>query len=490
MVLSEEDIGGMDRFSHARVIFVPAVLVALICFATAARSAEGAENDARPTKRTAVRLALAEAVGIALNRNLRISDAILAVQESEHRRRSSFSDFFPSLNMQYLATGDRYRQPSTVGRFAISQDARRGGQLVGVATSPLTGPTPLFSTYPYRIDPYRTFTLVGTLTQPLYTGGRLMNNYKYYRLDVDYNELQFEVARQDLILEVYEAYYQMLQSEKLLEVADQSIRALVALRNQTLEFYKAGVVPKVDVLATEGQLANARIQRTQAVTDIERYRANLNFLLRYPQETPIDIVQDLSFQPAPYQIPGIYRIAAANRIEIRQANISVAQAMALVKSASADLIPSVTLQFQGTRTNDDWNPFDPEAVNEWQVQGIVSWAFDMFRSRETVQERRTSQARTFVQRELLVEQIMNDVKTAYVDMKKAESDIADNRKAVEYRQENFRINQERYKEQVATYVEVLDAQRQLAQSQGDYYISLMGYKIGRAFLERRMGILR
>jgi outer membrane protein TolC len=114
----------------------------------------------------------------------------------------------------------------------------------------------------------------------------------------------------------------------------------------------------------------------------------------------------------------------------------------------------------------------------------------MFRSRETVQERRTSQARTFVQRELLVEQIMNDVKTAYVDMKKAESDIADNRKAVEYRQENFRINQERYKEQVATYVEVLDAQRQLAQSQGDYYISLMGYKIGRAFLERRMGILR
>ncbi len=489
----------MDRFSLARAIFVPAVLAALICSAAAAPGAEGAKNDARPTKRTAVRLSLAEAVGIALNRNLRMSDAMLAVQESEHQRRSAFSDFFPSLDVQYLATGYRYRQPGTVAGFAAAHDARRISALAGTTPNPLASlappgvtlpPTAIFGTYPYRIDPYRTFTLIGTLTQPLYTGGRLMNNYKFSRLDVDYNELQFEVERQDLILEVYEAYYQMLQAEKLLEVADQSIRALVALRNQTLEFYKAGVVPKVDVLATEGQLANARIQRTQAVTDIERYRANLNFLLRYPQETPIDVVQDLSFQPAPYQIPGIYRIAAANRIEIRQADISVAQAMALVKSASADLIPSVTLQIQGTRTNDDWNPLDPEAINEWQVQGIVSWAFDMFRSRETVKERRTSQARTFVQRELLVEQIMNDVKTAYVDMKKAESDIADNRKAVEYRQENFRINQERYKEQVATYIEVLDAQRQLAQAQGDYYISLIGYKIGRAFLERRMGILR
>ncbi|HTY25697.1 MAG TPA: TolC family protein, partial [Desulfomonilaceae bacterium] len=64
------------------------------------------------------------------------------------------------------------------------------------------------------------------------------------------------------------------------------------------------------------------------------------------------------------------------------------------------------------------------------------------------------------------------------------------RAAVEFREENFRINQERYKEQVATYTEVLDAQRLLAQAQGDYYTALIGYKINRAVLERRMGILR
>jgi outer membrane protein TolC len=478
----------MDRFSLARVIFVPAVLVALVCCATAAETGQSAGNDARRAGRTTVRLSLAEAVGIALNRNLRMSDAILAIQESEHQRRSAFSDFFPSLDVQYLATGYRYRQAGTVSGFASSQDSRRFGAVAGMNPGP--PPAPILSTYPYRIDPFRTFTLVGTLTQPLFTGGRLLNNYKFSGLDVDYTELQFEVERQDLVLEVYEAYYQMLQAEKLLEVADESIRALTALRNQTLEFYKAGVVPKVDVLATEGQLATARILRTQAITDIERYRSDLNFLLRYPQETGIDIVHDLSFEPSSYRIPGIYRIAAANRIEIRQADISVAQAMALIRSASAGLIPSVTVQIQGSRTNDDWNPLDREAINDWKVQGIVSWAFDMFRTRETVKERRSTHARAFVQRELLVEQIMNDVKTAYVDMKKAESDISDNRKAVEFRQENFRINQERYKEQVATYIEVLDAQRQLAQAQGDYYVSLIGYKIGRAYLERRMGILR
>ncbi len=448
--------------------------------------------DRRQGRRsTEQRLNMQQAVALAVTRNLRMADDRLAVREKEHQRREAFSDFLPSIDLQYGATWYRYKNSSNVAAFAAAHDGRRILPVArqGNPADPVGSPT-VYGTYPYRIDPYKAFTLTATVSQPLYTGGRLLNDYKYARLGVDYSAIQYEVDRQDLILEVYQAYNQMTQSIKLLEVADQSIRALEALRNQTREFYKAGVVPKVDVLSTEGQLAQARIQKTQAQADIERYRATLNLLLRYPQETPLQIVPDISFVPSDYGIPQIYATAAANRLEIRQANISVEQAMALVKSSKADLIPAVSMQVQGSRTNDDWNPLDREAVNSWSLQGILTWSFDMFRRRETVKERRASQARAFVAREQLVEQIMEEVKSAYVDMKRSQSDIGDNRKAVEFRRENFRINQERYKEQVATYIEVLDAQRQLAQAEGDYYLSLIGYRINKATLERRMGILR
>ena len=56
----------------------------------------------------------------------------------------------------------------------------------------------------------------------------------------------------------------------------------------------------------------------------------------------------------------------------------------------------------------------------------------MFRSRETVKERRATQARAFVAREQLVEQVMEEVKLVYVDMKRSESDIANNRASVDY----------------------------------------------------------
>ena len=439
-------------------------------------------------RNTAPTFTLSQAVATAVARNLRMADSRLSVQEKEYQRREAFSDFFPSIDLTYAATEYRYRDPSHVGALSNVHDSRwlTRGSITGL----FGGGVYLHPFYPYRIDPYRSVTMSATLTQPLYTGGRLLNNYKYARLGVDYSALQFGVDQQDLILEVYEAFFQMLQSEKLLGVAEESVRALESLRNQTVEFYKAGVVAKVDVLSTEGQLAQAQIQRTQARSDIETYRAQLNFLVRYPQETPTQIVYDLTYRPNDYTIPQVYRIAAGNRLEIRQANISVAQAMALVKSAQADLLPSVAVQVQGSRLNDDWNTFDREAVNNWLIQGVLSWSFDMFRRRDTVNERRASQAKAFVDSQLLVEQIMEEVKTAYVAMKRSESDIRDNRKAVEFRRESFRINQERYKEQVATYTEVLDAQRQLALAEGDYYVSLIGYWINKAVLERRMGTLR
>ncbi len=445
-----------------------------------------AEKAAPPPKGDSVTLALPQAVAISVARNLRMADAKLAVDEKEHERRSAFSDFFPTLDIQYMGRGFRYQQYGTVQAFAAAHGNSRW-----IARLSPTGYLPGYEpNYPYRIDPYRTFTMSATLSQPVFSGGKLINDYKYARLGVDYTAIQAEVDRQDLILEVYEAFWQMAQGEKLLEVANQSVVALTSLRNQTMEFYKTGVVAKVDVLSTEGQLATARIQKTQASTQIDTQRAILNNLLRYPQETPTKITYDLGFRPSSYSVPQIYEIAARNRLEIQQANISVAQAIAMVKSADAALMPTISVQTQGTRTNDDWNPFDPEAINDWSIGGILTWSFDMFRSRETSKERRVTEARTFVAREQLVENIMSEVKQSYVAMKRSESDVVDNRKAVEYQTENFRINQERYKEQVATYVEVLDAQRLLSNAQGDYYTALIGLKINRATLERKMGILK
>jgi outer membrane protein len=69
----------------------------------------------------------------------------------------------------------------------------------------------------------------------------------------------------------------------------------------------------------------------------------------------------------------------------------------------------------------------------------------------------------------------------------AEQAIITVEKAIEQAKENFRINQERYKQQVATSTDVLDAQTLLSRTMTNYYNALYAFKIAKATLYRVMG---
>ncbi len=63
-------------------------------------------------------------------------------------------------------------------------------------------------------------------------------------------------------------------------------------------------------------------------------------------------------------------------------------------------------------------------------------------------------------------------------------------KSIDQAEENFRINSERYKEQVATSTDVLDAQTLLTKAKSDYFTALGDYFINQARLERAMGEIK
>ena len=60
-------------------------------------------------------------------------------------------------------------------------------------------------------------------------------------------------------------------------------------------------------------------------------------------------------------------------------------------------------------------------------------------------------------------------------------------KAVQQGEENLRVNEERYKAQVTTITEVLDAQSLLTQARVNYYKALYSHNLARARLQRALG---
>jgi outer membrane protein TolC len=79
------------------------------------------------------------------------------------------------------------------------------------------------------------------------------------------------------------------------------------------------------------------------------------------------------------------------------------------------------------------------------------------------------------------------VEDAFEQLKVAKANIDTTRVAVQQAEENDRITTLQYKEQVAIFLEVLNAQVFLAQTRADFYQALYGYEIAKAELERAIG---
>jgi len=90
-------------------------------------------------------------------------------------------------------------------------------------------------------------------------------------------------------------------------------------------------------------------------------------------------------------------------------------------------------------------------------------------------------------RKAIEDSIRLAIKKAVLDLEETEKNIPTSKKAVSQAEENLRVSQERYKAQVTTSTEVLDAQTLLSQARTNYYNALYDHKLAKAALLRAIG---
>ncbi len=88
----------------------------------------------------------------------------------------------------------------------------------------------------------------------------------------------------------------------------------------------------------------------------------------------------------------------------------------------------------------------------------------------------------------LTQNITLEVKQAILDLDTAVQNIPSTQKAVEQGEENLRVNEERYKAQVSTILDLLTAQALLVQARVNYITALYNHALAKATLDRAIGI--
>jgi len=310
-------------------------------------------------------------------------------------------------------------------------------------------------------------------------------------LGVDTAKIQKEAAIQDLVLNVKEAYFGILKAEKLENVAKQAVEQLKANLVVSQAFYDEGIIAKNDLLQTEVQMAQARQNLIKAKNGVEITKSLFNKLLRRGLNQRVKIKDILDYYPISLLLDQCIEKAGQNRPEIKEVSLNVMSAEKAIDLAKSSYYPSVTLVGNYQREADDilLGSGPGEDPDNWTITLKGEWTFWEWRKkRHNVAAARAKLAKANYILNEIKDNIQLEVKEAYLSLREAEKNIQVAKKAVVQAEENFRMNEERYKQQVATSTDVLDALTLLTQARTNYFNALSEHNIAWARLERAMGI--
>lgn len=412
-------------------------------------------------------LSLSESIAIALERSTLVKASAYAVKGADYERKAAGTDFLPKINTAYSFT-----------RF--NEDPH------------MKSPAGEYSSYPVdmKIGDKERYQWNTYLTQPLFTGGALVSAYQIAKLGKDIAQENLSKARQEIILNVKEAYFTILKIQKIRTVALQAVEQVNSHVEVAQAFYDQEMIPRNDLLEAQVRFAQVKQVLIRADNGVEIAKAYFNTVLRREVSQPVEVEDILEYQPEVFSLDECANEAFQKRPEMREAEFTLEKAQKGVKLAKSRFFPTLSLvtdyQRMGEHADVSGNPY--EDAEQWMVTTLFSWdVWEWGKRHYQVSASRAKVAQAEELKKQVGDVIALEVKESYLNLKEAEKNIMVAKTAIDQAEENFKLNKEKYNEQMATTTDVLDAQTLLTQAQSNYYNALSDYHIAKAKLGRAMG---
>lgn len=323
------------------------------------------------------------------------------------------------------------------------------------------------------------------LSVPLYTGGKLEGTIDQAKLNANAAQQGVVKAEEQLRLDTTTAYYNVLQTNNLIKVNQETVDSLNEHLKNVQAQYEAGTVAKSDVLRSEVELANAQQNLIKAQNNYDVAVASLNNVIGTPMDTVYIYKDELSYAPYDQTLDDSIATALNKRPEIIQSRYSMEAAKSGVDVAESGKRPAVSLS--GTQA---WSGPDFPGDNEnWSVGVTASWnVFDSGLTNAKIKQAQTAVDKASEQDRQTRSAIELEVREAYLSMQEAEKRIETAQVAVNKADEDLKIAKVKYSAGAGTNLDVMDAQVGLTQAQTNYTQALYDFNVNKAKLAKAVSL--
>ena len=331
-----------------------------------------------------------------------------------------------------------------------------------------------------------------SVNQTVFNGGYNIFNYSQRRSMKKSADFNFEDIRQTTILLVKERYYNLLASEKLLGVAEETLKSSEESYKRAQVLFQVGKAPKSDVLQAKVQQETDRLSLIRAQNNLAIAQASMNHVLGFDVDQRIKFVDDLNVPELEVAYEDAVANAYVNHPSLKRRLYDVKAAKAGIGMAVSRYLPSLYAYYSYSWRHADFNQIKHLLDTDYNWYSGVQLSIPIFEgfsrfatmSQAKLSYKSSQEALAQGKRDIGLE-----TKTAYFEVQQAKKQIAVALDAVEAAKEGLRLNQERYRLGAGTMLDLIVAQVTYAGAQSDHIQGLYNYKYAIARLQKAMGRL-
>jgi outer membrane protein len=323
------------------------------------------------------------------------------------------------------------------------------------------------------------------LRQTLFDAGSTSNFVKSIRHNIAAQDYEVRKTSFDIVWGVKSAFYDVLKKRDLLDVSKTALKTAEKHLEQSKALYKEGLAPRSDVIKSEVQVSNARLDVVKAENALLSAKANLATAMGQPVTTDFDVAaQDEGLLPILPSLKDVLLLAYNQRPELKGNRARIESAKASIDQAQSGLYPNLSLDASYGWQNSEFFPSE----RKWSVGLTVGIPiFEQLTTKSKINQAAANLAGLKAIEIQTKRNIELDVQQAWLSLKEAMERLDVTKKALEQAEEDMRVSEGRYKEGMGNILEVIDAQTALTQARTNNVVALYDISSAGARLDRSIG---
>jgi outer membrane protein len=330
------------------------------------------------------------------------------------------------------------------------------------------------------------------LNQNLFAGFDTLADHQKAVLREDSAEAAVRRARLELIRLVQTHFFTYLKAREDARSASDSLDRLRSQMTSSQAFYDVGVSPRIDVLQAEVDVSAAESALLVAENAVETQKARLNTLLRLSFDADVEYRGSPEFVAFDKTPDECLQTAYRRRPDLIMAEKAVRIAEQDVAKAQSGWYPRIDAYgawgSRGDSGSVSGSPNITSRFSEWTVGVSAEWRlFEWGRTLFDTRRARHESSQLRFEAENLKQEVGFIIKERLLAMSEAAKRIKVAQAAVEQAREAYRMADARYRRQVGTMTDVLDAQAKLSWSEASLAGSRADYSIALAAVYADIG---